>query len=94
MYLCTNELRKRMRLREILKEKKISGAELARRLGVSSSYVNMVAKGSANMSIEKCRVIADALGVPLAAMFDGYSDPNVTVCPHCGKRIKLVIDED
>lgn len=82
------------RLREILIEKKITGTELARQLNVSPSYINMVAKGAANMSIEKCRIIADALGVPLAALFDGYSDPNVTVCPHCGKRIKLVRDED
>ena len=82
------------RLRKILIEKHISGTALAKQLNVSPSYVNMVANGAANMSIEKCKVIADALGVPLAALFDGYVEPNVTLCPHCGKRIKLVIEED
>ena len=82
------------RLREILIEKKMTGTELAERLGVTPSYINMVASGAAGMSVDKCEEIANALGVPLAAMFDGYVTPDTLLCPHCGKRIKIVPDED
>ena len=79
-----------MRLREILKEKKMSGSELARRIGVEPAYINMAASGKANLSVKKCKELADALDIPLASLFEGYTDPTVTVCPHCGKPIHLV----
>ena len=78
-----------MRLKEILIEKGISGSELARRLGVTSSYINQACKGTVNLSVKKCEDIAAELGVPVASLFDGYIDPSVTFCPHCGKPIKL-----
>lgn len=81
-----------MRLREILKEKKISGSELARRMGVEPAYINMAAAGKVNLSVKKCVELAKILDVPLASLFEGYVDPNVTYCPHCGKPIKLIQD--
>lgn len=80
---------RKMRIREILNERGMSGSELARKMNVTPQYVNMVAKGSAQMSIGKCQEIADILGVPIAALFDGYEDPHTLRCPHCGKLIKL-----
>ena len=71
-----------MRLREILKEKGVSGAELARRLNVSPAYVNL--------SVKKCEEVARALDIPVAALFEGYNDPEVAYCPHCGKPIKII----
>lgn len=79
-----------MRLKEILEQKNISGSELARRLGVTPSYVNQACKGTVNLSIKKCEQIADALGVPMAALFDENVEKNITLCPHCGKPIVLV----
>lgn len=79
-----------MRLREILKEKGVSGAELARRLNVSPAYVNFACSGKVNLSVKKCEEVAAALDIPVAALFEGYNDPEITFCPHCGKPIKLV----
>lgn len=82
------------RLREILIEKKMTGKELAEKMGVSAQYINMVAGGTHGMSVDRCAKIAEVLGVPLAAMFDGYDSPDTLRCPHCGKKIKVVPDED
>ena len=84
----------RTRLREILNEKQMTGKELATKMGVSPQYINMLASGTHSMSIDRCAEIADILGVPLAAMFDGYDAPDTLRCPHCGKKIKIVRGED
>ena len=80
-----------LRLRKILKEKHISGTELAHRLEVTPSYVNSAISGRFNLSIKQCERIAEVLGVPLASLFDGYIEPTETICPHCGKPIKIII---
>lgn len=79
-----------MRLKELLKEKNISGSELARRLNVTPQYVNNAVLGKVNLSVKKCEEVAKALDVPMAALFDGYKSPNIVICPHCGKPIKLI----
>lgn len=79
-----------MRLKEIMKEKHVSGVQLAKRLGVSPAYVNAAASGKTNLSVKKCLEIAAILEVPLAALFDGYIEPNSMACPHCGKPIKII----
>jgi transcriptional regulator with XRE-family HTH domain len=79
-----------MRLKEIAKQKGISGSELARRMGVSPAYINQAFQGKVNLSISKCEEFAKVLDVPMASLFDGWHDPDVTFCPHCGKPIKLV----
>lgn len=79
-----------IRLKEILIQKGISGSELSKRLGVSAPYVNMVLSGKANLSIKQCVRIATILDVPLASLFEGYLAPDETICPHCGKPIRLI----
>lgn len=86
------ENNKDMRLKELLKEKHMSGTELAKQLGVSSSYINAVALGKTNVSIKKCEEIAKILDIPMAALFDGYCKPGFTYCPYCGKPIGLCKD--
>ena len=81
-----------MRLKEIAKAKGVSGSELARRMGVSPAYINQAMQGKVNLSVAKCEEFARALGVPVASLFDGWHDPEVTICPHCGQPIKLVKD--
>ena len=78
-----------MRLKEIMIEKHLSGTELAKKLGVSSSYINAVAIGKTNLSVKKCEEIAKILDVPVAALFEGYCKPGYTYCPYCGKPITL-----
>ena len=81
-----------MRLKELLIEKHINGSELARRLGVTPSYVNAVVAGRTNLSVKRCEDIAKILNVPLAALFEGYLKPGYVLCPHCGKPVALKKD--
>ena len=82
--------KKKTRLRIILEEKHISGAALAKELGVSTAYINIAAAGKTNLSIKKYEELAKALNVPLAALFEGYTEPGTLYCPHCGKPFKLI----
>ena len=81
-----------IRLKEILEQKRITGSELARRLNVTPSYVNQACKGTVNLSLKKCEEIANALGVPMAALFDESAETDVVRCPHCGMPIRLIKD--
>ena len=90
LFVCTfAENKKNMRLKEVMMEKHISGTKLAKMTGVSSSYINAVTSGRANLSVKKCEEIAAALGVPVASLFEGYVKPGYVYCPHCGKPIAL-----
>ena len=81
-----------MRLKEIMIEKHVSGAKLARDLGVSAAYINAAVSGKTNLSVKKCEEIAKVLDVPVAALFEGYTKPGTLYCPHCGKPFRLVGD--
>lgn len=80
-----------MRLKEVLKEKNMTGSELARRLGVAPQYIHAALRGECTLSVKKCQEIADVLQVPLAALFEGYGDAYTIICPHCGERIHLKV---
>ncbi|MXS77954.1 helix-turn-helix domain-containing protein [Nitrosomonas sp. JL21] len=63
LILTTNILR-------ILREKKISKAELSERAGVSISFLNDLTHDNANPSLRIIEAIAKALGTPLPLLFD------------------------
>ena len=86
------------RVKEILKEKRLTLNELADMLGVSRQALSKQAKGI--MLVETAEKIASILDVPLWQLFASPdevrgSDTAGTVrCPHCGKRYKLVPLDD
>lgn len=88
----TTDTHLKTRLKVLMKEKHISGVKLAKELGVSPAYINMVASGKTELSVKKCAELAKILGVPLAALFDGYTTPGTLLCPHCGQPIHLEKD--
>ena len=53
-------------------KKNMAVNELAKRLGMNRRYVNQVVTGSKPGSYHLYVRIAEALGVPLAALFDDY----------------------
>ena len=82
-----------MRIKELLKEKRLTQQELADKMNVSLSAVKqMVSAGSlTTATLEK---IATALDVPMWQLFASPEevkgeDENAITCPHCGKKIKL-----
>ena len=83
-----------MRLKEILKDQKMTGSELARRIGVKPQYIHGLIRGDNGVSVKKLLEIAEALNVPPAALFEGYEDNRFIYCPHCGKKIRVEIVDD
>ncbi len=69
--------------------------ELAKAMRVKRQYVNAVANGRTNVSINRLQQFADALGVPLITLLEGYEEPQHQSlrCPCCGARLRLVSDE-
>ena len=86
------------RIKEILKEKKLTLNELADRLGVSRQALSKQVKGI--MLVETAEKIAAMLDVPLWQLFAspdevrGSGTVGTVRCPHCGKRYKLVPLDD
>lgn len=65
-----------LRLKEILKERKMSEQELAKKLGVTRQYVNAIVKERSSCSLDTLAKIAKALDAPVISLFDGYQEPS------------------
>lgn len=74
------------RIKEVLKEKKITSAQLAEKLNVTPPAVSSILNGSPNLdTISKIALILDCTVTEL------IEKPHVC-CPHCGKPIHFTID--
>ena len=74
-----------MRIKELCKERGITQADLARRLGVRPSSLSQSISRN-RLSADSLKRIADALGVDIGELFE--HEPTI-VCPHCGRIIRL-----
>jgi transcriptional regulator with XRE-family HTH domain len=78
------------RIRDLRREKKLSGAELAQRSGVSRSLITQIEKNTSNPSIETLRRMANSLEVPIAAFFEEQEPTNgIVVRKNQRKQLKL-----
>ena len=82
-----------MRIKQAIKESGSSVGELAQKMGVSRQTISRQING-ANITVEKEKKIADALGLPVGQLFDQKpqqknSDHNVIICPHCGAKLVI-----
>ena len=59
----------RYNLAEVLEERKMSVGELARRAGVSKSYVSYIARNRIHPSLYMLAQIAEALAVPVEELY-------------------------
>ena len=82
-----------LRIDTILKQQNISTQELASRMDVSPQYVSEVVNERKNITISSLSRFAQALHVPIAALFDGYKDDLMIVdqfhCPNCGSTLQV-----
>lgn len=80
-----------MRVKAILKDKQLTLNDLAKKLGVSRQALYLQINN--NPRISTLQRIADALGVPVAQLFDqtpaDTADHNVIICPHCGAKLEI-----
>lgn len=64
-----NPVKTSNRIREVRMEMGLSQSELGRRVGLSEPAINRYERGRRRPTAEKLREIANALGVPLIALF-------------------------
>lgn len=85
-----------LRIKEILKERNMTGKSLAESMGKAPQYISNVINGGKGVSINSLEEIARHLDVPISSLFADYNGGNGTsgslVCPHCGKALKILIE--
>jgi transcriptional regulator with XRE-family HTH domain len=80
------------RIRHYRTLKKITGKELARRVGVSRSLISQIEQDTANPSIDTLRKITQALEIPIVLLFEEVNPPNGFVVTK-NKRKMLKVPE-
>jgi transcriptional regulator with XRE-family HTH domain len=75
-----------LRVKELCKEKGITIAEIASKIGVSPSALSQNLSG--NPSLERLVEIADVLDVPIQKLFERPSTDAI-MCPYCGGKIRV-----
>ncbi|MCX4279333.1 helix-turn-helix transcriptional regulator [Muribaculum sp.] len=85
-----------IRLKEVMKEKGVTGRELATRLNTTPQYISNITSGRQNLSLNGIDEVAKALGVEpwellvsREQLANYKSDSLMTQCPHCGKPITI-----
>lgn len=74
------------RITDILREKGMTQADLAAKMGISRVGLSKAING--NTTITTLRKVAAALDVPLEELFAVRSQ-DVISCPHCGKPVRI-----
>lgn len=77
-----------LRLKDLCKIKGITLNTLAERVGVSQPSISGFATGKIKPSLDTLEKIAEALEVPMAALFEDPKE-GYFPCPHCGKLIEV-----
>lgn len=78
-----------LRIREICREKGITQADLAEKIGIRRDSLSQAISRN-NLDMDYLRRLANALDVEVWELFK--RDEKKIVCPHCGKPIKIVVE--
>jgi len=76
-----------LRIKQVAKEKGVTIASVAKKMGVAPPSLSRVVAGG-NTTIENLQKIADALDVPIAELFEKSAESCIE-CPYCGGKIKI-----
>ena len=79
-----------LRINEIIREKRLTVAEIAENLGITRGTAQRQIHG--NPSLETLQRYAEVLEVDITELFRANKKeevPKNTVCPHCGKSLKI-----
>ncbi len=83
-----------LRIKEILKERNMTGKALAESMGKAPQYISNIINGGKGVSVNSLEEIAKHLNVPIASLFADYCSgaSGGVVCPHCGHELKIKIE--
>jgi transcriptional regulator with XRE-family HTH domain len=91
-YICgiiTNKVRfMNLRIKEIMSERGITSASLAKEVGISKVAVSNIITGKSSPSLDNAVEIAKCLGVSINDLLGEETD-NSIYCPYCGKKILI-----
>ncbi len=77
-----------LRVKEVCKEKGITITQLAEILGIKQESLSRAING--NPTLDTLQKIANALNVPVSALFDEVQPTQNTVrCPNCGTELEV-----
>jgi len=76
-----------LRVKEIAKEKGLSIADVAKKIGVQPPALSRIINGS-NTTTDSLQKIAEALGVSISELFE-QPQTNEFTCPNCGTQLKV-----
>jgi len=77
-----------LRIKEVLKEKAITGVWLASQVGITRPNMSNIVSGKSKPSLETLERIASALNVPITDLFEQPAT-DIINCPKCGAKLKL-----
>lgn len=90
-------MKQELRIKEVCKEKGITLEDLAKRLGILRTSLSQALSRN-SFSTDRLNDIATALGVPMWQLFaspeEVQKENEQTVCPHCGKPIKITLTKE
>ena len=82
-----------LRIKEVLKEKKITVVSLANSVGMAQPSMSNIVNGNSTPSLETLDKIADVIGVPVTELFEQPKKESLSLtCPHCGKDINIKVE--
>jgi transcriptional regulator with XRE-family HTH domain len=80
-----------LRVKEISKEKGLTIAIVANRMGIKPPALSRIINGG-NTTTDTLQKIADALNVPIADLFEQPASDTIT-CPKCGAKLEIKAKE-
>lgn len=82
------------RLAEVIRAKGLTQKAFAEMVGTSSQYINAISSGKLSVSIRQLAKFAAILDVPVSDLFLEPKENGVAYCPHCGKPIRLIVEDE
>lgn len=77
----------------LLKEKKLSKTDVAKKMGLSRESLYRILSG--NPTLDNINKLADAIGVSISELFASCDKKeNTIVCPNCGTKLELIQKDD
>lgn len=77
-----------LRLKEILKQKKVTAVSLADKIGIAQPSMSNIVNGKVMPSIETLERIANTLDISFTELFEQPA-VNIITCPKCGTRLEV-----
>ena len=77
-----------LRIKEVLKEKGLTGVWLASQVGITRPNMSNMVSGKSKPSLDTLERIAAALNVTVTDLFEQPAT-DVINCPYCGNKIKV-----